>query len=85
MTRAELDRRLLALLTRADELAAGFLALDADLRALARELSAASPVTERLAREASRRGMTAPQLTDALLNTIASDGLFDAILGDCDA
>lgn len=38
MTRAELDRRMLGLLTRADELAAGFLALDSDLRALARDL-----------------------------------------------
>jgi len=36
MTRADFERRMMALLIRADELAAGFLALDAELRSLAR-------------------------------------------------
>ena len=80
MSRADFDRRMLALLTRADELAAGFLALDAELRALARDMFAAGTI-DRLAQEAARRGMTTPQLADALLTTIASDGLFDAVLG----
>lgn len=36
MTRAELDRRLAALITRADEMAAAFMQLDMEIRLLAR-------------------------------------------------
>ena len=43
MTRAELDRRLAALVARADDMAEAFMRLDLEIRMLARAAAAAEP------------------------------------------